>query len=79
MNSAKGGVRMQPLPGPPLPLSQGHQCKIRDRATIVARHLFAERGDAYADSQVQELQLGFRAQDFGFRFWGDAYADSQLG
>ena len=53
MNSAKGGLRMQPLPGPPLPLSQSSQCRIRDRSTIVARHLFADRGEAYADSQVQ--------------------------
>ena len=52
MDSAKGMHGMQRLPGPPLSLSPGDQCRIRDRSTIVGRHLFADRGDGYADQQV---------------------------
>ena len=52
MDSAKGGVGMQRLPAPPLPLTQGDQCRIRDRSTIYARQLFAERGQGYADQQA---------------------------
>ncbi len=47
----------QPLPSPALQLTQLDQCRIRDRSTIMARHLFADRGDAFADEQVPVLAL----------------------
>jgi peroxin-5 len=50
--SAKVHGAFQPLPSPPLQLTQLDQCRIRDRSTIMARHLFADRGDAFADEQV---------------------------
>ena len=34
------------------PLSPGDQCRLRDRSTIVGRHLSADRGDSYADQQL---------------------------
>ena len=43
---------LQRLPGAPLTLSPGDQCRIRDRSTTVGRHLFADRGDGYAEQQV---------------------------
>lgn len=33
-------------------LSVGDQCRIRDRSTILARHMFAEMGEGFADQQV---------------------------
>ena len=50
--SAKIQGAFQPPPAPPLQLTQLDQCRIRDRSTIMARHLFAYRGDAYADEQA---------------------------
>ena len=52
--SAKIQGAFQPLPSPPLQLTQLDQCRIRDRSTIMARHLFADRGDAFADEQVYQ-------------------------
>ncbi|CAL8464869.1 g4404 [Coccomyxa elongata] len=53
--SAKVQGVFQPLPSPPLQLTQLDQCRIRDRSTIMARHLFADRGDVFADEQVGRL------------------------
>lgn len=47
------GAFTPPPSGPPLQLTQLDQCRIRDRSTIMARHLFADRGDAYADEQAR--------------------------
>ncbi len=48
-----GGFTPLPLPTHPLPIDV--QCKIRDRCSIMARHVYAERGDAFADQQVARL------------------------
>lgn len=56
VNSAKLHTRFHPLPSVPMHLSTAEQCRIRDRSTIMARHLFADRGDAYADQQVRMSQ-----------------------
>ncbi|KAK9917532.1 hypothetical protein WJX75_005407 [Coccomyxa subellipsoidea] len=53
--SAKVQGAFQPLPSPRLQLTQLDQCRIRDRSTIMARHLFADRGDVFADEQVGRL------------------------
>lgn len=37
---------------PELGLSQGDKLRIRDRSSIMGRHLFAEKGEAFVDSQV---------------------------
>jgi hypothetical protein len=37
---------------PELGLSQTDKGRIRDRSSIMGRHIFADRGDAFADSQV---------------------------
>ncbi|CAL5229175.1 g12450 [Coccomyxa viridis] len=58
--SAKIQGAFQPPPAPPLQLTQLDQCRIRDRSTIMARHLFADRGDAYADEQVGHLLHSLR-------------------
>ncbi|KAK9799703.1 hypothetical protein WJX73_000203 [Symbiochloris irregularis] len=55
VNSAKLHTHFHPLPSVPMHLSTAEQCRIRDRSTIMARHLFADRGDAYADQQVMAL------------------------
>eukprot|EP00892_Ulva_mutabilis_P005938 jgi/Ulvmu1/3716/UM170_0022.1 len=47
-----------PLPLPPAPLPLPHALRIRDRGTILARHLHADAGDAYADQQVDSLLRG---------------------
>lgn len=36
-------------------LSVGDKCRIRDRSTILARHVFADRGNVFADEQVSKL------------------------
>ena len=56
--SAKIQGAFQPPPAPPLQLTQLDQCRIRDRSTIMARHLFADRGDAYADEQACPRAFG---------------------
>ena len=33
-------------------LSLSDKCRIRDRSTIMARHMFADQGDRFADMQV---------------------------
>lgn len=60
--SAKVRGVFQPLPSPALQLTQLDQCRIRDRSTIMARHLFADRGDAFADEQVPALPLPLHTQ-----------------
>ncbi|CAM6008721.1 unnamed protein product [Sphagnum balticum] len=40
---------------PELGLSQADKGRIRDRSSIMGRHIFADRGDAFADSQVNAL------------------------
>jgi len=41
------------LPGPAMRLSPAEQCRVRDRSTIMARQLYAERGDDFADAQAR--------------------------
>jgi peroxin-5 len=54
----RAGAAGMPAPGPPPPLdiagqlSLGDKCRIRDRSTILARHMFADMGEGFADQQV---------------------------
>jgi hypothetical protein len=49
---------------PPAALAHGlsvpEACRIRDRSTILARQLYAEKGPQLADQQVRALAAGFR-------------------
>lgn len=50
-----GELGASPWHAPALPdvaLSIPEQCRVRDRTTIMARHVFADRGDEFADAQV---------------------------
>jgi len=53
LESAKARTAFQPLPLPAVRLSPAEQCRVRDRSTIMARQLFAERGDEFADAQAR--------------------------
>ncbi|GAB4823917.1 hypothetical protein N2152v2_010963 [Parachlorella kessleri] len=55
MNSGKAHAPFQPMRLPELGLSTVDKCRIRDRSTIMARHMFADRGDQFADVQVARL------------------------
>ena len=43
------------LPRVQMDLTLEDECQIRDRSTIMARHLFSEGGDHFADEQVHRL------------------------
>lgn len=45
---------------PELGLSQADKRRIRDRSHIMGRHIFADKGEAFIDSQVLSLQLMFQ-------------------
>lgn len=53
-------------PLPDLGLSVADKCRIRDRSTIMARQLYAEHGQGFADQQVSH-DLGFSVQGLGSR------------
>lgn len=55
MASGKVGMDYQPLRAAEARMPVEDQCRVRDRATIMSRHIFASRGDAFADAQVGAL------------------------
>ncbi len=52
MESGRLGSDFRPLPAGGVALSVPDQCRVRDRSTIMARHLYADMGDAFADAQA---------------------------
>lgn len=40
------------MPAAGVALTVADQCRVRDRSTIMARHLYADLGDEFADTQV---------------------------
>lgn len=52
--SMRPGMTAGPLP-PGMELSVPDKCRVRDRSTILARQVFADRGAAFADQQVGHL------------------------
>lgn len=58
-------------------LSIPEKVQIRDRSTILARHLFADRGDAYADAQAGTLldSLGIAPHELPGRIEATGVAD----
>lgn len=55
VNSSHGSVPFRPASLPLLGLSQGDKQCIRDRSSIMARHLFADRSEDFINAQVDAL------------------------
>ncbi|KAK9841528.1 hypothetical protein WJX74_007257 [Apatococcus lobatus] len=55
LDSSKAQGPFPALPQPRVQLTVEDQCRIRDRSTIMARQLYAERGEGFADGQVGRL------------------------
>lgn len=53
MESGRLGSDFRPLPAAGVALTVADQCRVRDRSTIMARHLYADLGDEFADAQVR--------------------------
>lgn len=59
-NSVRQGQAPIIGPLPNLGLSEADKWRIRDRASILGRHVFSNRGEGFADSQVGENLLLFK-------------------
>jgi len=57
VESGRLGSDFRPLPAGGVALSVPDQCRVRDRSTIMARHLYADMGDAFADAQARACPL----------------------
>ncbi|KAL8147024.1 hypothetical protein AgCh_004658 [Apium graveolens] len=55
VNSGHGGLPFHPTPLPALGLSKGEKQRIRDRSSIMARHLFADKNEDFVNAQVNAL------------------------
>ncbi|KAI4307518.1 hypothetical protein L6164_030696 [Bauhinia variegata] len=55
LDSSRGGVPFHPTSLPFLGLSEGDKQCIRDRSSIMARHLFADKSEEFIDAQVNAL------------------------
>lgn len=55
VESSRGGIPFRPAPLPMLGLSQGDKQCIRDRTSIMARHIFADKGEEFINAQVNAL------------------------
>lgn len=55
LDSSRAEAPFHPVQLPELGLSQGDKQRIRDRSSIMARHIFADRGDEYISAQVNAL------------------------
>ncbi|GBF99808.1 hypothetical protein Rsub_12561 [Raphidocelis subcapitata] len=53
--ASRTGLPAQLAPLPPGALSVAEQVRIRDRSTILARQVYADQGQGFADSRVAEL------------------------
>ncbi|PNW73046.1 hypothetical protein CHLRE_14g616750v5 [Chlamydomonas reinhardtii] len=66
LRAGAAGPAASVMGGPPLPpelaaqLSTADKVRIRDRSTIMARHLYADHGDRFADMQVGQLLASLR-------------------
>ena len=52
VETSRGGIPFRPPPLPTLGLSQDDKQCIRDRTSIMARHIFADKGDEFINAQV---------------------------
>ncbi|XP_058721953.1 peroxisome biogenesis protein 5 [Vicia villosa] len=55
LDSSRGGIPFHPASLPVLGLSEGDKQCIRDRSSIMARHLFADKSDEFIHAQVNAL------------------------
>ncbi|KAL0353430.1 UNVERIFIED_CONTAM: Peroxisome biogenesis protein 5 [Sesamum angustifolium] len=55
LHSSQGGMPFRPTSLPVLGLSEGDKQCIRDRSSIMARHLFADKSEEFIHSQVNAL------------------------
>ncbi|KAK8626353.1 hypothetical protein V6N13_134002 [Hibiscus sabdariffa] len=55
VDSSRSGIPLHPASLPLLGLSQGDKQCIRDRSSIMARHIFADRSEKFINSQVNAL------------------------
>lgn len=53
MRCAESGLPYNPAPLPPIQVPMNDQCRIRDRAIVMGRQLYAEMGPEFADMQVR--------------------------
>ncbi|KAL6999002.1 Peroxisomal membrane signal receptor PTS1 [Sarracenia purpurea var. burkii] len=55
VNSSRSSIPFHPTPLPVLGLSEGDKQCIRDRSSIMARHLFADKSEDFINTQVNAL------------------------
>nr|POF03186.1 peroxisome biogenesis protein 5 [Quercus suber] len=55
VDSSRGGVPFRATPLPVLGLSEGDKQCIRDRSSIMARHIFADKSEDFINAQVNAL------------------------
>ncbi|XP_028794410.1 peroxisome biogenesis protein 5-like isoform X1 [Neltuma alba] len=55
LDSGRGGIPFHPSPLPLLGLSEGDKQCIRDRSSIMARHLFADKSEEFINAQLNAL------------------------
>jgi len=55
LDSSRGGIPFHPAPLPVLGLSEGDKQCIRDRSSIMARHLFADKSEEFIHAQVRKF------------------------
>ncbi|KAF7833861.1 peroxisome biogenesis protein 5 [Senna tora] len=55
LDSGRGGIPFHPTSLPLLGLSEGDKQCIRDRSSIMARHLFADKSEEFIDAQLNAL------------------------
>ncbi|KAE9593980.1 hypothetical protein Lal_00031629 [Lupinus albus] len=86
LDSGRGGIPFHPAPLPLLGLSEGDKQCIRDRSSIMARHLFADKSEEFIDAQVNallcSLDIDSSVRDKGpmperFREFDDYWNESQ--
>nr|XP_043605936.1 peroxisome biogenesis protein 5 [Erigeron canadensis] len=87
VNSSHGGVPFGPAQLPVLGLSQGDKRCIRDRSSIMARHIFADKPEDFINGQVNALLSSLEIDNHGSargpmpgrypeleQYWGESQA-----
>lgn len=87
VNSSHGGVPFGPTQLPVLGLSEGDKRCIRDRSSIMARHIFADKPEEFINGQVNALLSSLEIDNHGLtrgpmpgrypeleQYWGESQA-----
>lgn len=87
VNSSHGGVPFGPTQLPVLGLSEGDKRCIRDRSSIMARHIFADKSEDFINGQVNALLSSLEIDNHGLarahvpgryteleQYWGESQA-----